>query len=76
MKENTQKTIGGLRQKRIRKPWVTEEMINRMEERRKWKRVNTEQGRTVYKALNNQIKREKNKARDQWWKRLYRKWRK
>ena len=33
---------------RARKPWITQEMINKMDERRKWKNVNTkEAGRTT-----------------------------
>jgi len=29
-------------EKRARKPWITQEMISKMDERRKWKNVNTE----------------------------------
>ena len=32
-------------EKRARKPWITQEMISKMDERRKWKNVNTEEGR-------------------------------
>ena len=32
-------------EKRSRKPWITQEMISKMDERRKWKNVNTEVGR-------------------------------
>ena len=32
-------------EKRARKPWITQEMISKMDERRKWKNVNTEVGR-------------------------------
>ena len=32
-------------EKRARKPWITQEMISEMVERRKWKNVNTEEGR-------------------------------
>ena len=34
-------------EKRARKPWITQEMISKMDERRKWKNVNTEEGRTT-----------------------------
>ena len=35
-------------EKRARKPWITQEMISKMDERRKWKSVNTEEaGRTT-----------------------------
>jgi len=29
-------------EKRARKPWITQEMISKMDERREWKNVNTE----------------------------------
>ena len=29
---------------RARKPWITQEVISKMDERRKWKNVNTEEG--------------------------------
>jgi len=32
-------------QKRARKTWITQEMISKMDERRKWKNDNTEEGR-------------------------------
>jgi len=32
-------------EKRARKPWITQEMISKIDERRKWKNVNTEEGR-------------------------------
>ena len=32
-------------EKRARKPWIAQEMISKMDERRKWKNVNTEEGR-------------------------------
>ena len=39
------KTNIGIEKKRpAKKPWVTEEMIKLMDERKKWKRVNTEVG--------------------------------
>ena len=36
-------------EKRARKPWITQEMISKMDERRKWKNVNTEEGRRNYR---------------------------
>jgi hypothetical protein len=32
-------------EKKARKPWITQEMISKMDERRKWKNVNNEEGR-------------------------------
>ena len=33
-----------------RKPWISQEMIDKMEERRQWKNVNTDEGRQKYKS--------------------------
>ena len=38
-------------EKRARKPWITQEMISKMDERRKWKNVNIEEGRRNYRRL-------------------------
>ena len=43
-------------EKRARKPWITQEMISKMDERR-WKNVNTEEGRKNYRRLRNELKR-------------------
>jgi len=43
-------------EKRARKPWITQEMISKMDERRKWKNVNTEEGRKNYRELRNELK--------------------
>ncbi|PNF36822.1 hypothetical protein B7P43_G09628 [Cryptotermes secundus] len=40
-------------EKIARKPWVTQEMMSKMEERRKWKNVNNEEGRRKYRRLRN-----------------------
>ena len=42
---------------RTRKPWITQEIISTMDERRKWKNVNTEEGRRNYRRLRNELKR-------------------
>ena len=39
------------------KPWITQEMISKMGERRKWKSVNNEEGRRNYRKLRNKLKR-------------------
>ena len=44
-------------EKRARKPWIIQEMISKMDERRKWKNVNTEEGRRNYRRLRNELKR-------------------
>ena len=40
---NTISDFVGKVQRRARKPWITQEMIIEMDERRKWKDVNTEE---------------------------------
>jgi len=42
-------------EKRARKPWITQEMVSKMDERRKWKNVKTEEGRRNYTGLRNEL---------------------
>ena len=50
-------------EKRARKPWITQDMISKMDERRKRKNVNTEEGRRNYRRLRNELKRVTEKAK-------------
>jgi len=43
---DTLSDLVGKVEKRAIKPWITQEMISKMDERRKWKNVNTEEGTT------------------------------
>jgi hypothetical protein len=43
-------------EKRARNPWITQEMITKLDERRKWKNVNTEEGRKNYGRMRNKLK--------------------
>ena len=65
--EAAESTIGVVNKKRIRKPWITTEMLDRMEKRRMWKNVDTTEGRSMYKSLNNSLRRETDRARENWW---------
>ena len=47
-----------------RKPWVTDEMIRKMDERREWENVSTDDGVKKYKQLNNELRKETDKARE------------
>ncbi|CAF4403007.1 unnamed protein product [Didymodactylos carnosus] len=67
--ESAKVTIGYDPRTRIKKPWITDEMIGKMEERRKWKGINTEDGRKMYRKLNNELRRITDKASEDWWKR-------
>jgi len=60
IKEYVLDTISGLFgkvEKRERKPWITQEMISKMDERRKWENVNTEESRKNCRRLRNELKR-------------------
>ena len=50
-------------EKRARKPWITQEMISKMNERRKWKNVYIEEGRRTYRRLRNELIRATEKAK-------------
>ena len=54
-----------------RKPWVTDKMVRKMNERRKWKNVSTDNGVKKYKQLNNELRRETDKAREDRWMNQY-----
>ena len=56
--------LAGKVEKRARKPWITQEMISNMDERRKWKNVNTEEGRKNYRRLRNELKRTTDNAKN------------
>jgi len=53
-------------ERRARKPWITQEMISKMDERRKWKNVNTEEGRKNYRRLRNELKRATDNAKKEY----------
>jgi hypothetical protein len=50
-------------EKRARKPWITQEMISKMDGRRKWKSVNNEDGRKNYRRQNNELMRATDKTK-------------
>jgi hypothetical protein len=60
-------SIGYRKTSSAKKPWVTEEMIQRMDERRKWKHQSTEAAKQEYRRLNNQLRRDTDKAKEKWW---------
>src|SRR6218665_3756491 len=53
--------------RRPKKQWITDGMIKKMDERRKWKNVKTQEGKKKYRELNNQLRWETDKAREDWW---------
>ena len=52
-----------------KKPWVTEAMLQKMRERRKEKSKHTAEGQAKYRQLNNELRRETERARSEWWER-------
>jgi hypothetical protein len=71
---SAQKEIGYEKKERARKPWITEEMINKMNEIRKWNSKNNEEGRKMYRQINNKLRRETDKARTAYWIESVRSW--
>ena len=60
---DTLSDVVGKAEKRARKPWITQEMISKMDERRKWKNVNTEEGRKNYRRPRKELKRATDNAK-------------
>ena len=60
--------IGKESRRKGKKPWVTQEMLDKMDERRKWKNVDTDYAKKEYRRLNNELRRVTDSARDEWWK--------
>jgi type I site-specific restriction endonuclease len=54
---DTLSDLVGKVEKRARKPWITQEMISTMDEKSKWKSVNTEEFRKNYRKLRNELKK-------------------
>jgi Reverse transcriptase (RNA-dependent DNA polymerase) len=62
------KEVYGFQKARIaKKPWITSEMLLKMDERRNWKNNESEYGQKEYSRLNNDLRRTTDKARNQWW---------
>jgi type I site-specific restriction endonuclease len=53
-------------EKWARKPWITQEMISKMDDRRKWKNVNSEEGRKNYRRARNELKRATDNAQKEY----------
>ena len=65
--ESAETHIGYKKGRLAKKPWITSEMLDKMEERRKWKSQNTEYGKRKYRQLNNELRRVTQKAKERWW---------
>jgi hypothetical protein len=53
-------------EKRAKRPWITQEIISKMDERRKWKIVNTKEGRKDCRRLRNVLKRATDNAQKEY----------
>jgi diphthamide synthase subunit DPH2 len=53
-------------ERRARKPWITQEIISKMNERRKWKNVSNKEGRKNYRRLRNELKRATENAKKEY----------
>jgi len=49
--------------KSARNPWITQDMISKMDERRKWKNVDTEECRKNYRKLRKELKGDTDNAK-------------
>ena len=67
IKESAEKNVGYRRGTKAKKPWVTAEMISKMEERRKFKNDRSDKGKQMYRKLNYELRRETYRAREEWW---------
>eukprot|EP00914_Ancora_sagittata_P022232 GHVO01044167.1.p2 GENE.GHVO01044167.1~~GHVO01044167.1.p2 ORF type:complete len:192 (-),score=36.24 GHVO01044167.1:72-647(-) len=65
--ESAEEHIGRETRRAVKKPWVSEAMLRKMDERRRWKKVNTDEGNRMYRSLNNELRRETDAARERYW---------
>src|SRR3989441_4695386 len=65
--DSAKEQIGYEKKDKIRKSWITVDMTSKMDERRKWKSKNDKHGRQRYRQLNNELRREAAKAKEEWW---------
>jgi len=63
---DTIRDLVGKVENRARKPWITHEMISKIDKRRKWKNVNTEEGKKNYRRLRNELKRATDNAKKEY----------
>lgn len=63
IRKSGEKNFGYEARKKPKKPWVTDQLIDKMEERRKWKNLNTEHSRRMYRNPNNERRGKTDKAR-------------
>jgi hypothetical protein len=67
MTTQAKRIIGYKKGTPAKKPWITQEMIEKMAQRRKYKHQCDERSKKEYRRLNNELRRETDKARKKWW---------
>ena len=67
IKEGGKRVFGYQQIRTAKKPWITDKMIEKMDQRRKLKAHSSDEGRKKYSSLNNELRRETNRAREVWW---------
>ena len=65
--ESAGQRFGKQMKRKKKKPWITQQMLDKMDERRKWKNGVTNEAKVKYKQLNNELRRETDGARERWW---------
>jgi hypothetical protein len=58
--------VVGRRKEKIKKPWITDDIVKLIEERKQYKNSKEEEGRKRYKAIRNEINRKARKAKEYW----------
>lgn len=66
IKEAGKDTLLKINRKEGKKPWVTEEIIDLIDERKKHKNAKEEKGREEYRRIRNQINRKCKEAKEKW----------
>jgi len=59
------KKVIAVKEKPEKKPWITEQLIDKTEERETWTNVNGEEGRRNYRQLNNGLRRMSDRVKEQ-----------
>jgi len=66
MTKAAEEVIGYKKAAAAKKPWVTTAMLTKMDEQRRWKGVNTDEGRKQYNKMN-ELRTETDAAKEKWW---------
>ncbi|XP_023212405.1 uncharacterized protein LOC111615228 [Centruroides sculpturatus] len=65
IRESAYQVLGEKRRK-ARRPWITKEVLEKMNERRRWKSANTLDAKEKYRTIDKQVKSMARKAKEDW----------